>query len=167
MRRCWLFMVAILTICSVDSAEASFSRRITNSYIIKTDGRVIRSWQYQRKDKPKPTGTKILQPCEQYGVASFYGDYFQWRPTASGEIFDKRGMTAAHRFLPLGTWVRVYYLDRYVDVKINDRGPYKDNRLIDLSESAFAKIAPLSRGLANVKLVVLKWPRDERKPFFA
>lgn len=90
----------------------------------------------------------------QFGKASYYGEYFDGRTTASGEIFDMTAMTAAHLTLPFGTMVEVTNLATgdSVQVKITDRGPYGHGRIIDLSQSAFEAIAPLSRGLIQVQV---------------
>ena len=82
---------------------------------------------------------------------------FEGRPTASGEIFDKDKLTAAHRTLPLGTIVLVTNLENgdQVRVKINDRGPFVDGRIIDLSESAAEKIGMIENGTAIVKITIL------------
>lgn len=89
------------------------------------------------------------------GIASYY---WQDQMTASGQRFDKRAMTAAHKTLPLGTKVRVTHLGngRSVDVLINDRGPYKHGRVIDLSEAAAEKLNMTAQGLAAVKVEVIK-----------
>lgn len=91
------------------------------------------------------------------GKASFYGRAFDGRRTASGETFLKDAFTAAHKELPFGTMVRVTNLanSKSVIVKINDRGPYVDGRVIDLSEAAFSTIGKLSTGVLKVKLEVL------------
>ncbi|MCW2598340.1 MAG: septal ring lytic transglycosylase RlpA family protein [Frankiales bacterium] len=70
------------------------------------------------------------------GAASWYGGYFQGRRTANGERFDTDSLTAASRTLPFGTWLRVCRAGRCVVVRINDRGPYVDNRVLDLSRAA-------------------------------
>ncbi|WP_136247672.1 septal ring lytic transglycosylase RlpA family protein [Halomonas borealis] len=90
----------------------------------------------------------------QQGVASFYGDRFQGRTTASGDAFDQRELTAAHRTLPFGTKVLVTRPDngREVEVMINDRGPYVSGRVIDLSKSAARALGMLRRGTAPVQL---------------
>jgi len=91
----------------------------------------------------------------QFGVASWYGPYFQGKRTASGRRFDMRKMTAAHRSLPLGTKVRVTNLEngRSVEVTIDDRGPYVRRRLIDLSKAAARKLGITRKeGLALVRL---------------
>ncbi|WP_188053941.1 septal ring lytic transglycosylase RlpA family protein [Sphingosinithalassobacter sp. CS137] len=91
------------------------------------------------------------------GEASYYGDAFAGRSTASGEIFDPALMTAAHRTLPLGSRVRVTEPNsgRSVVVRINDRGPYHGRRVIDLSEAAARELGMLQRGTARVQLALL------------
>ncbi|OIP81039.1 hypothetical protein AUK45_02290 [Candidatus Peregrinibacteria bacterium CG2_30_44_17] len=77
--------------------------------------------------------------------------------TASGEPFDETEMTAAHKTLPFGTYVRVTNLanNQTVEVKINDRGPYGEGRIIDLSKSAFKEIGALSTGVLNVEVEII------------
>lgn len=91
------------------------------------------------------------------GQASFYGDALAGNPTASGEVFDPSKMTAAHRTLPLGSRVRVTNLrnGEAVIVRINDRGPFHGQRVIDLSKGAARKIGMLRRGTARVRLELL------------
>ena len=93
----------------------------------------------------------------QVGTASWYGDYFEGRPTASGEPFNMYDMTAAHLTLPLGTIVRVTNLrnHRSVIVRINDRGPYVDGRIVDLSYNAARVLKFDQQGLQRVRLDVL------------
>ena len=104
-----------------------------------------------REAKPTP-------PKHQVGKASWYGRLFQHRKTASGEPYDMYELTAAHRTLPLGSWVKVTDLktDRSVVVRINDRGPVLRNRIIDLSYGA-ARILGMS-GVDRVRLDVLETP---------
>lgn len=91
------------------------------------------------------------------GKASWYGDYFHGKKTASGEKYNMYNLTAANKTLPFGTIVRVKNLDngKSVKVKINDRGPYVKGRMIDLSRAAFKKIAPLGAGVLNVEVTIL------------
>jgi rare lipoprotein A len=91
------------------------------------------------------------------GLASWYGGKFQGRRTASGEIFDTRQLTAAHRSLPFGTRVLVTNLEngKSVTVRINDRGPFVTGRVIDLSLAAAAAIGLTGRGVTPVRLEVL------------
>ena len=88
----------------------------------------------------------------QQGVASWYGMKFQGRPTANGEIFDVFGATAAHRSLPIPTYVRVTNLgnDRSVVLRVNDRGPFHPDRLIDLSYGAALQLRFAEQGTATV-----------------
>lgn len=96
------------------------------------------------------------------GVASWYGPGFHGRRTASGERFDQRKMTAAHRNLPFGTWVKVINLenDKSVVVRINDRGPFRAGRIIDLSRAAAKKVGLLPSGTAKVLIFYL--PEEEK-----
>ena len=89
------------------------------------------------------------------GQASWYGAQFAGRATASGERFNPAELTAAHRTLPLGSKVRVTYGDRSVVVRINDRGPFHGNRVIDLSEAAAEEIGLRRAGSGRVKLARL------------
>jgi rare lipoprotein A (peptidoglycan hydrolase) len=90
----------------------------------------------------------------QVGLASWYGPGFHGRQTASGEIFDQDGLTAAHRKLPLGTEVKVTNLEngRSILVEINDRGPYVKGRVIDLSRAAARRLGILEEGLGKVRV---------------
>jgi rare lipoprotein A len=100
------------------------------------------------------------------GTASWYGDPYNGRRAASGEIYDMRQLTAAHRTLPFGTWVRVDDLDngKQVDVRINDRGPFVDGRIIDLSLEAARQIKMVGPGTARVRLKVIAAPNPTPQP---
>ena len=112
-------------------------------------------------DEPAEPGRRVL-----IGLASYYGPGFHGEETASGEEFDQRAMTAAHRTLPLGTVARVTNLEngRSVVVRINDRGPYGKNfrkgTIIDLSKGAARRLRFLEDGLVKVKVEVLRSPAD-------
>src|ERR1039457_2342974 len=97
----------------------------------------------------------------QIGTASWYGEYFVGKPTASGEDYDMYDMTAAHPTLPLGSYVRVKNLrnGRAVVVKVNDRGPIVPGRIIDLSYGAAQVLQFKQRGLQRVRLDLVD-PRD-------
>jgi rare lipoprotein A len=88
------------------------------------------------------------------GLASWYGPYFHGRKTSSGEIYDMRGMSAAHKTLPLPTYVRVTNVEngRSIVVRINDRGPFHGPRLIDLSYTAAVKLGVYRKGTAMVEV---------------
>lgn len=93
----------------------------------------------------------------QTGVASFYASFFHGRKTANGERYDEGALTAAHRTLPFGTRVRVTNLDnqKTLLLRINDRGPFIGNRIIDLSRAAAHGLGFIQKGLARVKVEVL------------
>ena len=98
----------------------------------------------------------------QTGTASWYGELFQGKPTASGEPFDMCAFTAAHPKLPLGTLVKVTNLKngKVVVVRINDRGPVVDDRIIDVSSSAAHALGFKERGVQTVRLDLYQ-PTDE------
>jgi len=103
------------------------------------------------------------------GVASWYGHPYHGRAAANGEIYDMETMVAAHRTLPFDTWVRVYDLDtdKNVDVRIIDRGPFIDGRIIDLSHAAARAIAMIGPGTARVRLEVIGVPQGVLAPVYA
>jgi rare lipoprotein A len=94
------------------------------------------------------------------GVASWYGNPYHGRRAASGEIYDMEQMTAAHRTMPFNTWVRVYNLDngRTTDVRITDRGPFVEGRIVDLSHAAARALNLIGPGVARVRLEVIRAP---------
>ena len=93
----------------------------------------------------------------QTGKASFYGDKFEGNPTASGEKYRHSKLTGAHRSLPFGTRVRVTNLanNESVVVTINDRGPFVEGRIVDLSKSAAEKLRFFNQGIADVKIEIV------------
>jgi rare lipoprotein A len=94
------------------------------------------------------------------GMASWYGRPYHGRPAANGEIYDMEKMTAAHRTLPFNTWVRVLDLDtnKSVDLRIIDRGPFVDGRIIDISHAAAREIEMIGPGTAHVRMEVIRLP---------
>lgn len=100
----------------------------------------------------------------QYGVASWYGGEFHGRPTSSGEIYDMFQLTCAHNSLPLGTTVMVTNLEngRSVELKVNDRGPFVKERIIDVSYAAARILGMWGRGTAYVKVEWVGSPLVER-----
>lgn len=118
--------------------------------------------------QPKPTTPAQARPAPapalpggtEEGLASWYGgnDGFEGKPTASGEIFTGDKMTAAHRTLPLGTWVEVENRNngRKARVRINDRGPFIKGRIIDLSHLAADRLGVIGPGVAPVRLTIVE-----------
>ena len=142
-------LALVLSVVSLGAAQ-----RPTSSESVKTQGNAKQNApvvpgkpKVQRGDKPYQVGT-----------ASWYGSYFQGKPTASGEPYDMYDMTAAHMQLPLGTLVKVTNLrnGRAVVLRINDRGPVVDGRIIDVSYNAARALDFKSRGLQRVRLDVVK-----------
>ena len=101
----------------------------------------------------------------QVGVATWYGEKFDGKLTAGGELFDMFALTAAHPKLPLGSLVRVTHVrsKRSVVVRINDRGPVDPRAVIDLSYAAARELGVVRQGLARVRLDVVRSPRRIRK----
>ena len=99
-------------------------------------------------------------PRGEIGKASYYGIERQGKPTASGELFDKDKLTAAHRKLPFGTTVRVTNLKNFQStlLRINDRGPGIPGRIIDVSYEAARQLGFLKAGLTTVEVVVVTYP---------
>jgi rare lipoprotein A len=106
--------------------------------------------QYPEKTRGREAG------WSDEGMISYYAEKFHGRKTASGQTFDKNAFTAAHRSLPFGTMVEVTNLanGKSVVVTINDRGPYAEDRMLDLSPAAARKIGLIGRGTVKAKMVV-------------
>jgi len=113
----------------------------------------------QPPSPPSPASTKG-QIYHEVGYASWYGKEFHGRRTSSGEVYDMHALTAAHRTLPLGTVVQVTNSanGRSVQVRINDRGPFVANRILDLSYRAAQEIDMAEKGLAWIRLEA--WPNE-------
>lgn len=106
---------------------------------------------------PAPTGSSNAKSHRwfQIGKASWYGSGFQGKRTATGERFDMNALTCAHRTLPLGSWLRVTNLRnrRSIFVRVNDRGPYKSDTIVDLSFAAAQKVGLLGKAQVRVERV--------------
>ena len=107
----------------------------------------------------------LFGPYYEVGIASWYGPGFDGNYTASGEIYDMNGISAAHKTLPFGTVVRVVDLEtgRSVVVRINDRGPFVEGRIIDLSRGAAEELGIIDKGIARVGLRIVRWPEGYRR----
>lgn len=102
-------------------------------------------------------GSVSTDPELLYGKASFYSDSLHGNPTASGEPYDRDDLTAAHRSLPFGTRLRVTNLanGRSVEVRVNDRGPFVEGRIVDLSRRAAEEIGMIAAGVVEVSVEVV------------
>src|SRR5215813_9288778 len=134
----WLILAVVVTGCATDRATPPLSAP-------------PRAAVPPAPPRPRAPGTEEF---EQTGTASWYGRQHHGKLTASGEPYDMNDLTAAHRTLPLGTRVRVTNLDngRSVEVRINDRGPFVGNRLIDLSYAAARRLGAIGAGVFRVGL---------------
>ena len=140
-------LAVLLSVASLGAGAASGpssleAAKVTHPPVNATSGHKTR----------KPTSPK--SKAYQVGTASWYGEQFQGKQTASGELFDMRDFTAAHPKLPLGTYVKVTNLrnGKAVVVRINDRGPVVDGRIIDLSYNAARALGFKQLGLQTVRL---------------
>ena len=114
---------------------------------------------------------KVMLSAKNYikkGIASWYGSDFHKKKTSSGEVYDMYAMTAAHKTLPLPTYVRVKNLEngRMVIVKVNDRGPFHSDRIIDLSYAAAKQLGMSVQGTAKVEVEAL-FPASQKEPLAA
>jgi rare lipoprotein A len=116
-----------------------------------------------------PPPPQVVIGGTEEGVASWYGHPYHGRATSSGEIYDMEQLTAAHRTLPFGAVVRVENLAnrRDVEVRINDRGPFVDDRIIDLSRAAARRIQMLGPGTARVRLRITALPDARTAGFYS
>ncbi len=157
-----LTAVVSATLLSVGLAAAS------DPGSASADSRSVKS-----ASKPSVNASSKNQAAKraQVGQASWYGKAFHGRPTASGEEYDMFQLTAAHRSLPLGTWVKVTNLrnGKWAVLKVNDRGPYVGNRILDVSYGAAQALNFRGRGVEKVSIEVVQ-PQTvamaERTPTF-
>jgi rare lipoprotein A len=144
-------LAVILSVASLGAGAASGpssleAAKVTPHPVTETATGVRKT---RKTNPPKPKAYQV-------GTASWYGQQFQGRKTASGEPYDMRDLTAAHPTLPLGTFVKVTNLrnGKAVVVRINDRGPVVDGRIIDVSDSAAQILGFKARGVQTVRLDV-------------
>jgi rare lipoprotein A len=138
-----LFSVASLGAGAASGPNSSEAARVTMPPVVKAVSRQIK---------------KHARAPYQVGTASWYGEYFQGKATASGEPYDMHALTAAHPTLPLGSFVRVTNLrnGRTIVVRINDRGPVVEGRIIDVSYNTARILGFQSRGLQRVRLDLIQ-----------
>jgi rare lipoprotein A len=140
-------LAIVLSVASLGAGAASGpssleAAKVTPPPVMQTGGHKL-----SKTSRPKSKAYQV-------GTASWYGEQFQGKQTASGEPFDMRDFTAAHPSLPLGTLVKVTNLKngKAVVVRINDRGPVVDGRIIDVSYNAARALGFKERGLQTVRL---------------
>ncbi len=111
-------------------------------------------------DRLSSVASDTVRKFKQTGIASWYGHQFNGRKTANGDRFDMNALTAAHRSLPLSCFIRVTNKDngKSVVVKVNDRGPYAGNRILDLSYGAAQQLGIVNKGMGNVTIERISSP---------
>ena len=153
----------LLAGCASEPKEFEYKNLTEEVEAIKADGGIY------KVGNPYTVMGQSYTPREDYGyvetgMASWYGDDFHNKRTANGETYDMRAVTAAHRTLPLPSIVRVTNLEngRSIIARVNDRGPYVKNRIIDLSEKGAELLGYKNKGTTKVKVEVLE--RELRQP---
>lgn len=155
------FLVLSLALCVSSAGRVRAEGR---EVILVREGAALSKYVYRNKELIEQaawsrTGRFLAGPHPMQGLASHYGggDIFTGSKTANGETLDDARLTAAHRTLPIGTWVRVTseLTGRSVVVRVNDRGPFFHDRVIDLSAAAANAIGIRECGLAPVRLTVI------------
>jgi rare lipoprotein A len=155
---CAAFFLVVALIFIGCSSTPRFAERSTHSQApsIPKEHDSTLSAQPERSPSDRP-----LLTLE--GVASYYADDFHGKQTSNGETFDMNSLTAAHRTFPFGTKIRVTNLEnaKTVVVRVNDRGPFKEGRMIDLSRGAAQALDLVRTGTARVRLEVLEWGKGD------
>lgn len=166
-----LFLTAIaitaLTLATGCSSEKSTSKQTTHRAVTssaqsskKTSTTTKGNTSSKTTTNSGKTSTKKTTGKTEKGQASYYADKFHGCATASGEKYDKKKLTGAHRTLPFGTIVRVTNTanGKSVDVRINDRGPFKAGRIVDVSRAAAEKLDMIKAGVINCTMEVISQP---------
>jgi len=149
-----LFILLLLTACARPPREASSPPPVTSTNFAKPVPGWLKPYTINGKTYyPLPSAEGYEEEC----LASWYGPGFHGKEAASGEIFNMYDYTAAHKLLPLGTYVLVKNLDngRELVLRINDRGPFVEERCLDLSYKAARELGLIGKGLARVKIIAL------------
>lgn len=151
----------IVFACGLLTVEAKSTTASANSKGFPPVKFNASSASHDDNDNDAPRGRTYPKPpigFKQTGKASFYGGYWHGRLTADGEIYNQMSMTAAHKTLPFNSKVRVRNLlnNKEVVVRINNRGPYRKGRIIDLSVAAASKLDMRSVGIAPVQIEVIR-----------
>jgi rare lipoprotein A len=154
-------LAILLSIASLGAGAASRPSSLEAAKVTQPPVRAAGGHNFNKTSSPKSKAYQI-------GIASWYGAQFQGKETTSGEPFDMHDFTAAHPSLPLGTFVKVTNLrnGKAVVVRINDRGPFVDDRIIDVSYNAARALDFKERGLQKVRLDLYQ-PKKSRQATMA
>jgi len=146
----YLLIFLLVFLCGCASAP----RYTTDPTNLSTKSKASKTSNNKTSKNNKVKHRKIMN-----GVSSFYAEDFHGKLTANGEVYDMYGLTAAHKTLPLNTVCRVTNLanNKSLILRINDRGPYVQGRILDCSYGAAKKLDFINQGTTNVKIEVMEW----------
>jgi rare lipoprotein A len=149
--------------CGSSSRFSSNENKIKNKYPNETRKSESEEKVLKPVIKDEYANRPVLE--SQTGVASYYGDKFEGKKTSFGEIFKKNDLTAAHLKYPYNTILRVINLlnNKSVILRVNDRKPDFNGRIIDVSYGAAKKLEMIKSGITEVRIEVLKWGKDNNK----
>ena len=135
------------------TSESSGTEKDSGRTSVSGPGKAFESADGIKAGEKKPPSGKTFR-----GLASYYGPKFNGRKTANGEVFNMHGLTCAHKTLPFNTWLEVKNLanGRTVIVRVNDRGPFVGNRVIDLSQGAAKEIHMIEAGVQEIEFTVIR-----------
>lgn len=152
-----LFRLSVSMLCSLILACSSSPRFVRRGNTGSNENRPSKDSTSETSTVVRPNTGKALLTLE--GVASYYADDFHGKLTSNGEVFNMNDATAAHRTFPFGTRIRVTNLSnsKSVMVRVNDRGPFVEGRIIDLSLGAAKEISLVQTGTTRVRLEVIQW----------
>ena len=150
-------MLLILSVAALSCARRVYLDPPVREITVQQKDGITYLNEENRQAKPR-ANERVQVVKVEYGKASYYADKFHGKPTASGELYDRNKMTAAHRTLAFGTLCRVTNTTnkQHVTVRINDRGPFRKGRIIDLSYQAMRLLDGLRAGEIDVMVEVLK-----------
>ena len=124
------------------------------------------SWIWEKNHKIKSSGKNVQNTREQMdGIASWYGPNFHNKKTANGEIYNQNAYTVAHKILPLGSIIKITNLEnrKKIYARVNDRGPYKKERIVDVSKRIATELGFIDKGTVRVKLDIVSYPKNYDK----
>jgi rare lipoprotein A len=158
-----IFRRSFLFLCCILALSACGTKKSNVENTLGPDGKRIKASQrpytvYGQRYEPLRSHEGFVQT----GVASWYGKDFHGKKTSNGEIYDMHAMTAAHKTLPLGVYLKVYNREngREATVRVNDRGPFVKGRILDLSFAAAKELGVDTAGTARVKIEALGYRQD-------
>ena len=160
------FFLWLVTFCLV---IFSCAKKTSEGFLIPGTGTIlhIQKKQYTNKKSSNQSGNIQITREQMDGVASWYGPKFHGKKTANGEFYNQNAFTVAHKILPINTRIKITNREngRWVQARVNDRGPYKKNRVVDVSKKIAKELKFLEKGTARVRLDIISYP-DNYDPKF-